>query len=168
MRSFERHVECAEHKGHAFPACAACFAAGSRETSERRARVVAFARSMVGKPFSHLGRTDAGVDCVGLVILAFRAGGLDIQDFATYRHRDEEIDYAAEARRHWTTSEDLTANEGDAFLFKVKRYPSHFGIATADGTLIQASDKSGMVIETRFDERWARRAVLRIEAHGQQ
>ena len=167
MRLSDRHAGCGLHDGHAFPACAACFAAGLRETSEARGRIVAFARSMIGKPFSHLGRTEAAVDCVGLVILAFRAGGLDIKDFSQYRHRDEELDYVEQARRHWTTSDDFCGNQGDAFLFKVKRYPSHFGIATEDGTLIQASDKHGKVIETRFDERWARRAVLRIEANGQ-
>lgn len=167
MRRSDANVECEQHEGHAAIACPECFADGCRERSARRAAVVAKARSLVGSKFAHLGRSDLAVDCVGLVILSFRAAGIPLQDFRAYRHRDDELDYVEECLALWPHCDRvMEAGEGDAFLFAIRgTNPTHFGIATADGTLIQASNKKGVVVEHRFDERWARRAVLRIRAH---
>lgn len=167
MRQSDREHECREHEGHAFIACPECFALGYRQRSEKRAAVVAKARSLVGTKFAHLGRSDLGVDCVGLVIVSFRAAGLPIRDFENYKHRDTELDYVEASREVWPLCDSyLVADEGDAFLFAMRgTNPTHFGIATAQGTLIQASTKKGEVVEHRFDERWSRRAILRIRAH---
>jgi cell wall-associated NlpC family hydrolase len=42
------------------------------------------ARGYLGVPWRHLGRSLAGVDCIGLVILAHRAAGHEVPDPAPY------------------------------------------------------------------------------------
>lgn len=35
-------------------------------------------RGLIGLPYIHQGRTNAGVDCTGLIILAYKMNGLDV------------------------------------------------------------------------------------------
>lgn len=46
--------------------------------------IVHCARGWVGVPWRHLGRSLAGVDCIGLVVLAHRAAGHQVPDPAPY------------------------------------------------------------------------------------
>lgn len=44
-----------------------------------REAMIAFARSMIGTKWRHLGRTDRGVDCLGLVVLSLNASGFPVK-----------------------------------------------------------------------------------------
>jgi cell wall-associated NlpC family hydrolase len=53
-------------------------------TPEQRLALVAAARSLVGTPFRHQGRTRRGCDCIGLVVLSFALIGLAGRDRTDY------------------------------------------------------------------------------------
>lgn len=53
-------------------------------TPEERVQFVAAARVLLRTPFRHTGRTERGVDCVGLVVVALRAVGREVDDRRDY------------------------------------------------------------------------------------
>src|SRR5690606_291727 len=55
----------------------------------RMSDLVAAARKYLNVPFKHRGRTEAGLDCLGLVVLAFRDIGVDVGDARNYGRRPE-------------------------------------------------------------------------------
>jgi hypothetical protein len=89
---------------------------------------VAAARSFVGVPWRHLGRSRTGVDCIGLVLLAAREAGVELPDPAPYAREPQgtrllEGILARTAR----VSEILP---GDVLLFRMGLYGGHVGIAS--------------------------------------
>lgn len=53
-------------------------------TDAERAALIAEARSYIGTPFRHRGRSRRCIDCLGLVVLSFAAIGYDIRDRKSY------------------------------------------------------------------------------------
>lgn len=124
------------------------------------ARLITAARSYVGAPYRHLGRSRFGVDCLGLLVCAARDAGLleeerDWRDY-TSRATDYTIIEEMEASGLFMRLADWrAARAGDVILQKFHaRYPaSHILIVTEfDGTYwraIHASSHTGRVVEQR-------------------
>lgn len=135
------------------------------------ARFVAAARGFVGVPFRHLGRNRAGVDCVGLVLLAAAEAGVPMDDPGAYDrfHRGHDLSdwMAARFARVMPLAEH---RDGDLLVFASGSHlPCHVGIrATRDAlpSVIHAHVGRGKVLEERLAWHLARelRAAYRAEA----
>lgn len=167
---FDGHpLECRVHSERPAMSCAACFAADPTRRSDVGARCVLAARALIGTPYAHMGRTRAGLDCTGLVMAARNAAGVPTHYARTYREDLEGLDTLAELMASAPTDRELDRlEEGDAVFFRVAKRTKlgHFGIVTADGTIIAAVRRAKMVIEHQFDYRWAERAAIRVPIRG--
>ncbi len=90
---------------------------------------VAAARSYVGVPWRHLGRSRTGVDCIGLVLLAAAEVGMDLLDPAPYAREPQGTRLLDGILAHATRVAD--AAPGDVLLFRLGLYGGHVGIASA-------------------------------------
>ena len=106
------------------------------------------ARSWLGVPYLHLGRSRRGVDCAGLVVMAFKELGIEIADRAVYSRqpfRNELENHTALSFRRVETGEP-----GDIFLMSFAGRPtSHVGIFTGR-TIIHSYLTVGRVVENDF------------------
>jgi cell wall-associated NlpC family hydrolase len=126
-----------------------------------RAALVAHARSFVGVPFKHRGRSRDGIDCVGLVQACLQAVGRDTEDDLTYPRtpvpglpalRDALIRHFGEPVK------DLAP--GDVVAMRWTGDISHVAIVgdSRHGlTVIHALALSKRVVETRLADPWPRR-----------
>lgn len=112
--------------------------------------VVHAARGWLGVPWRHLGRSLAGVDCIGLVVLAHRTAGHDVPDPAPYAREPVGARViagieAAGGRRV------ARPRAGDVLVFKVDGVNGgHLGIAAerdGEATVIHAYAARRRVVE---------------------
>lgn len=122
-------------------------------------RRVEYARSLIGTPWRHAGRRSTGLDCVGLMVLAFEQDGLAV-DVPEYR-RDTpwSADPQAWLEQHMQRVDDM--QPGDVALIQWPRQPSpaHLAlIGTLHGqpSLIHCHYGAG-VVEHGIDDQWMRR-----------
>lgn len=120
--------------------------------------LIAQARTWVGVPFLHQGRTRQGVDCVGLAV----AVGLELGLFDASIDR---TDYGRLptggrlARELAARCKRLAKPQPGALLLMVwNREPVHVALCTGP-TLIHALYTAGRVIEHGFRARWPERVV---------
>lgn len=89
---------------------------------------VAAARSYVGVPWRHLGRSRNGLDCIGLVLLAARNVGRDLPDPAPYAREPQGTRLLDGILAHATRIAEIAP--GDVLLFRMGLYGGHVGIAS--------------------------------------
>lgn len=122
--------------------------------------IVAEARSWLETRWVHQGRSPAGVDCAGLVLLVGQALGLKAEDMLGYKRSPDGVLF----RKHifdQTKFEPFPA-PGLIGLFRETRFPTHCGIfAERDGqlTLIHAYMPYGKVVEEPFLHEWPTQLV---------
>lgn len=111
---------------------------------------VAAAREFIGVPWVHQGRTERGMDCVGLVVLSARAVGIDAPMKADYGR----FQYYAQAREYLELFCDRVGSPevGDIVLYKTTQ-SLHMAIVSevADGRIarvIQALGAKSNVVDT--------------------
>ncbi len=111
---------------------------------------VSAARGYLGVPWKHQGRTDKGMDCVGLVVLALRAIGVDAPLAATYGRMQ---DYR-QARRYLEEFCERVgqAEVGDVVLF-MNSQSLHMAIVSEvdegrPARVIQALGPKSKVVDT--------------------
>ena len=92
------------------------------------AAFVAAARSYVGVPWRHLGRSRTGLDCIGLVLLAAREVSVDLPDPAPYAREPQGTRLLEGILAHATRVAE--ASPGDVLLFRLGLYGGHVGIAS--------------------------------------
>lgn len=126
---------------------------------EKAERTIATARACIGVPFHHQGRNPAaGLDCIGLVIHALRAVGMNVQDRADYARRPDGVSLIAAIEAHGATKvEEIMA--GDILVFRYGGQPQHVALATAQTKLIHSFAPAGRVVETNIGDYWRRRLV---------
>ena len=93
---------------------------------------VGAARDWLGVPWRHLGRTRAGVDCIGLVLVAAAAAGLEIEDPAPYAREPQGAALMHGVLAHGVRVAEARA--GDVLVFRMGLYGGHVGIATTHRT----------------------------------
>lgn len=126
-------------------------------------RIVNAARSYLGCKFRHRGRTRNGLDCAGLVIVAYRDCGVELHDFIHYGRdpsKDGLVSHAVQSLGRPVASGKITADElqvGDVILRRYEKDPHHVGII-ADYpygnafALIHADGTNGKVVEHRLSD----------------
>jgi cell wall-associated NlpC family hydrolase len=132
-----------------------------------RADLVDRARTYLGVPWRHLGRTRAGVDCIGLVLLAAADAGLTLPDPAPYQREPQGQRLLDGIRAH--AQRVVVAEPGDILVFRMGIYGGHVGIATVHRTyggpgVLHAYAPRRHVVEQQMDGEMQRAlaAVFRL------
>jgi cell wall-associated NlpC family hydrolase len=126
-----------------------------------RREVVDFARSFIGTPYRHQGRSKVfGVDCAGILVLL--ANKLNIYWESKYSLR-----YARNPEFFILQSEmdkyleEITWKDirmGDVLLFKITKHPQHVGIVSDYAKnrlgIVHTYESVGKVVEHRLNEMW--------------
>lgn len=130
--------------------------------------VVASARELIGVPFKHQGRSEHGIDCVGLVLLATKRAGCPEIVIPGVTHRPNygrgvQPNVIDLLERHMA-GRLLQPVPGVlvVFQFPMESQPRHHGLMTESGTFVHA-DQTGpkpmrKVRETSFRAPWTERA----------
>lgn len=136
-------------------------------TDAERVRFVASARSLVGTPFKHRGRTARGLDCVGMVAHALASVGRTVEDRKGYGRDPSRDGLRDVVRAHFgEPAEGMQA--GDIALMRWYRdggddmfnHVAIIGDYYLGGfSLIHAFAAVGSVIEHRLADPWPRRIV---------
>jgi cell wall-associated NlpC family hydrolase len=115
------------------------------------------ARTWVGVPFLHQGRSRLGVDCAGLIVALMRTTGIvppDFRDVCNYSRRPNG-EMIALVARHFTRVP--TAASGLLVLIQWwgQTEPSHVALL-AGPTLIHAYERRRAVVEHSYRGMWCR------------
>lgn len=123
---------------------------------------LSMARRCLGTPFKIHGRVPgAGLDCVGLIIVAGRScGGFAPNfDFTNYRVTTCDTTMIDQFLAHLDEIETSDAKHGDIAIFKVREKKnasfSHAGVLSARG-MIHACLASKRVVETAIHSDWTK------------
>ncbi len=121
--------------------------------------MIAAARACAGTPFHHQGRAPGvGLDCIGVIVVALRATGMDVRDRTDYGRRPDGKSLVAALEAHGAKPV-ATIEAGDILLFRYDCQPQHVALATGSDTMIHAFAPAGKVVETLIGDYWRRRLV---------
>lgn len=132
-------------------------------------QIVDAARSYLGVPFAHQGRSRLGLDCLGLLVCVARdcnlqRGGLNLSRFdeTAYGHYPDANYLQQQLDTALLRCDELMV--GGVVLMQHDGAARHLGIIgdyrAADGfTLIHAYAPARKVVEHRLDEHWQARIV---------
>lgn len=115
------------------------------------------ARGCLGTPFHHQGRAPgAGIDCIGLIVVALRAAGFTVHDRTDYGRRPDGRSLVAVLQAHgFAPADEICA--GHILLFRYDRQPQHAALATSAESMIHSFAPAGKVVETTIGDYWKRR-----------
>ncbi|MBA3588308.1 NlpC/P60 family protein [Methylibium sp.] len=132
-------------------------------------QVVAAARGWRDVPYVHQGRSRAGVDCAGLVIMVAHelgASSFDVADYGRYPSRDRMRELMRSLCSE-CTGEPLP---GMVAMMQFTGEPRHLGIVVAyrhgGVALVHALQAAGRVAEHRIDALWRSRITALFEMPG--
>lgn len=119
-----------------------------------RDEVVAVARTWIGKPYKKRGRTEAGIDCIGLAVVVSQPFNIpyeDLRDYSDYPHPDRLItQYFGRYCRFVLPHEPFPGTIG---IFTASMLPVHVGIFSmkhGQVHFIHARGDMGTVIEQHY------------------
>ena len=139
-------------------------AIGPPFTAQELADFVAAARSYMGVPFRHQGRSRRGLDCAGLFAVAVHDIGKPVYNVEAYSKepRENGLRKAVIANLGDAISSDQMRH-GDIALMTFVNEPSHVGIVTdyplGGFALLHTFAQQGKVVEHRMDQSWLDRIV---------
>jgi cell wall-associated NlpC family hydrolase len=115
------------------------------------------ARSFVGVPFLHQGRTRNGLDCIGLVIAALtKVGVVFYEEPPTYARLPHGDSLLAPLRGYCT--EVTKIEPGLVGAIRFRREVTHVGLITGQ-TIIHAYEGARRAVEHSYDQRWQKLTV---------
>lgn len=114
-------------------------------TMMAREALVECARGMIGTPFLHRGRTSAGLDCAGLVIVAWRKATGRTEDVLDYPERPNDGVVSARASSFAERIRIEDAGPGDVLIMRFGGESSHLGILTDDSVIHSSRPYRGVV-----------------------
>jgi cell wall-associated NlpC family hydrolase len=121
-------------------------------------RIVAEARSWLGVPWRHQGRTRSGIDCVGLVVCVAHALDLSNYDSTGYSRRAQGQRFVEHFRSNMDGVAIPDAGPGDVLVFADQAYPCHCGFLTerlGHPHLLHAHATRRQVIEEPYAGEWS-------------
>lgn len=122
-----------------------------------REDIVSEARTWIGTPWRHQGRTKQGIDCAGLVVKVahtLQFTDFDILDYARNTRGMEFMRYFGE---HMDEIPIVQVQEGDVILFRDSKFPCHSAIVSSkqgEKHIIHAYARRKQVIEEPLTEDW--------------
>jgi cell wall-associated NlpC family hydrolase len=127
-------------------------------------RIIAAASAYVGTRWHHQGRSTAGVDCIGLLVLTARDLGLPVADETGYSRQPSGHQLQAALAAHLTPIAE--PEPGAVLLMRFDRDPQHVALMADGGDIIHAYATARRVVRHRLDDTWARRIVAVYRFHG--
>jgi len=130
-------------------------------TMATRAQIVECARTYLGAPFAHQGRSRIfGIDCVGLPLCVGRDLGLPVPDYRNYDRQTADDTVLLECRKNLQEIESSGMRPGDILCMRTPKFASHTAIVTellGQIGIIHAWSLDGKVVEHNLDLKWSRR-----------
>lgn len=135
-----------------------------------REAVIAAARSFIGCPWRHQGRTERGMDCIGMVSLAFRKAGITPPgDRIDYGRRPHNKRLSAGLTDHFGEPvSDGSLMAGDVVTMRWSGEENHVALVTDHPhglgvihcyAFAPGGARGGRVIEHRLSNDWRNRIV---------
>lgn len=126
-----------------------------------RDAIVEEARKYLGVPWVHQGRNIHGVDCLGLIDVAVKKLGINIEHEANYSRFYNPGVLVAELFKYGCKQIDKEqGRHADLLLIKVGKFPTHIGFLTFKGSerwFLHSFEVAGHVREERMhDMLWRR------------
>ena len=132
--------------------------------------IIAEARTWLGVPWEHQGRTKLGIDCAGVVVNVGRTLGLSDHDEFGYTRRSHGYNFLRPFQEHMDQKPIIDMMPGDALIFRDGSYPCHVAIlAVKDGTttIIHAHASRNKVLEEPISQGdWMSRRVACFAYRG--
>lgn len=135
------------------------------DQTSRNEAIVAGARQYLGCKWRHRGRSEFGIDCIGLIVRAMAAGGIEMRDRLDYSRTPYQDGLDRELAEHFGVPlADLRdLQPADVVLMRWDRdpEPSHVGLIASNAgglTLIHAYSMIS-VTEHNLSPEWVRRIV---------
>jgi cell wall-associated NlpC family hydrolase len=131
--------------------------------------IVAQARSYLGVPWRHQGRTRSGLDCAGLVILIARDLKLSDYDTTGYARHAQGLNFVEHFRANMVGIAVADAHCGDVLVFADAAYPCHCGILSKRhgvAHLIHAHALRRKVIEEPYAGEWLTKVKFAFRFRG--
>lgn len=124
------------------------------------------ARTWLGVPWQHRGRSRQGLDCVGLLAVISRR--LDIQhiDDIDYGHYPDFRKLIAILLLSMDEVNRDTMKAGDVLLLRDRNDPQHTAIYTSQQTIIHAGAGFRKVVEHGFTPEWQAKLVKVFRLKG--
>lgn len=124
---------------------------------------IAEARSYIGVKWRHRGRSRFAIDCIGLLVRACAAGGIQMRDRIDYGREPWKDGLEREMREHFGEPVD-DMRPGDVVLMRwdERPEPCHVGIIGSDpyGLTLIHSYSMISVTEHGIDDAWRKRIVM--------
>jgi L-cysteine desulfidase len=120
-----------------------------------RDQIVHAARTFVGVPWRHQGRSRMGIDCVGLLVAVAKIIGADHEDKLAYAHEPTNLEIVEHLRKYSTHHkiEKGMNMSGLIGIFAQSIYPCHVGIFTMKNghvNIVHARADRKKVVEETF------------------
>ena len=135
-------------------------------SADERLALIAAARSFLGVPFRHQGRTVKGMDCIGLIVLAFAAIGKPLRNRSDYGRLPANAKLDRELLEHFGEGfapDYLEPQPGDVVSMTWAKEAAHVAIITPHPDrrigLIHSSRDFDRVVEHGIDADWRSRIV---------
>lgn len=116
-----------------------------------RLNTVNAARQWLGVKWVHQGRTPAGIDCAGLVIVVAKNQGFANYDTTNYQRRTTGNDFLRHFNENMKRKRPDERMPGDVIILRDSYFPCHCGILAADHlgeeTIIHAYAPRKKVVE---------------------
>lgn len=125
------------------------------------------ARTYLGVPWHHAGRSRAGLDCIGLVVCSMKDCGIEVDDVLTYTLNDEFALLIEKATQHADVIDSKEMAPGDVIIFRSRLMYNHCGIYLGDNKFIHADRTVRVVNISRLDDAWSRRisVIFRVRSN---
>jgi len=135
-------------------------------------KFIAAARALTGTRWQHQGRSERGVDCVGLLILAAEEAGIIIEAERNYRRTPNDGRLAYLLDKYCVRLPKAEpAQAGDIIAIRHEAEPQHVAIVTEatrwGPKIIHANGNEqmgGAVVEHLLDDRWLKSHRSKIHA----
>jgi cell wall-associated NlpC family hydrolase len=126
-----------------------------------KSAALAVARSLIGAKWRHLCRKPWAIDCIGIIVVSLRAGGIEMRDRTDYGREPWRDGLEDDLRLHFGDPLPVAERQsGDIVLMKdeLQPAPGHVGIITELDSVIHSYSQTG-VVEHGIDAVWLRRMV---------
>ena len=120
-------------------------------------RIISAASAYLGTRWHHQGRSTAGVDCLGLVVLTARDCGISVTDRFGYSRQPDGQQLMAELDVQLQRIAE--PEPGAVLLMRFERDPQHVALMADGGDIIHAYAMARKVVRHRLDAIWSRRIV---------
>jgi len=127
-------------------------------------QIVEYARTWIGVPFHHQGRSKAGCDCAGVIVACAKHINMNFSDMHGYGRLPKSNQLESIFRKQMISIPIESIQPADVVLMAWRSEPHHVGLISnlPNGQLgiIHSYQIVGKVVEHRLDKKWHDRIVL--------